>query len=80
MKLASIVSCLVLIAMSPAAMDAFSQITGATIISGTMDLGEDFQVDISAVGVANGLCWDIKCRWARGRPQWIAFGNPRTSL
>jgi hypothetical protein len=78
MKLVAIV-CLVLITMSPAAMEAFGQITGATILSGTMDLGEG-EVSISAVGVKDGLVWDIKSEWKNGYPQWIHFLNPRPSI
>jgi len=81
MKLmASIAACLILISMSPAAMEAFSQITGATILSGTMDLGDDFRVIIAAVGIKDGLCWEITCRWIAGRPQCLVFKNPRTRL
>lgn len=77
--LASIVVCLVLVALSPAAMDAFSQITGAMILSGTWDLGEG-EASIAAVGVAQGLIWDIECEWVAGRPKCLVFKNPRTSL
>jgi hypothetical protein len=79
MRIAAVAVCLVLVAMSPAAMDAFSQITGATILSGTMDLGES-EASISAVGVSQGLIWDIECEWIAGRPKCLVFKNPRTSL
>ena len=76
---ACIAACLILIAMSPAAMEAFGQITGAVILSGTMDLGEH-EVIIHAVGIKDGLSWEISCRWIGGRPQWLIFENPRTIL
>jgi hypothetical protein len=78
MKLVAIV-CLVLITMSPAAMEAFGQITGAVILSGTWDLGEG-EASIAAVGVLHGLVWDIECDWIAGRPKCLVFKNPRTSL
>jgi hypothetical protein len=65
--------------MSQAAMEAFSQITGAMILSGTMDLGEH-EVNIFAIGVKDGLTWEITTRWIGGQPQCLVFRNPRTSL
>ena len=79
MNLLSIAGLLFLVAMSPAAMDAFSQITGATIISGVMDL-LDNEVMISAQGQKDGLTWQIDCRWAGGMPRYLVFSNPQTAL
>ena len=77
--LASIAVCLVLVALSPAAMEAFSQITGATILSGTWDLGEG-EASIAAVGVKDGVVWDIKTEWIGGQPKCLVFENPRAIL
>ncbi len=76
---AFIVLCLIWVAMSPQAMDAFGQICGAEIISGVMDL-QDEQVYIYATGSRDGQSWGITCRWKNGRPVWIAFANPRPEL
>ena len=75
--LASIFACLILVTMSPAAMEAFGQISGATILSGTMDLGNDFRVRIVAMGIRDGVCWEIESKWENGYPQWIKFLNPQ---
>ncbi len=79
MKILSIIACLVLVALSPAALEAFSQITGATILSGTWDLGEG-EASISAVGVKDGVIWTIETEWIGGRPKCLVFKNPRTNL
>lgn len=75
--LAPVLACLILMAMSP--MDAFGQITGAVILSSTMDLGEG-EVSIAAVGVVQGLVYNIECDWIAGRPKCLVFKNPRTGL
>ena len=77
--LALILPFLVIVAMSPAALDAFGQITGAVILSGTMDL-EEHEVKIFAVGIKDGLTWEITTRWIGGMPQCLVFANPRTNL
>ena len=63
MKLAAIAAYLVLVALSPAALDAFSQITGTTILSGTWDLGEG-EASIAAVEIKDGIVWDIDLDYA----------------
>jgi len=68
-----------LVQMSPAAMNAFSQITGAQIISGVMDL-KDSEVMICVIGIKDGLSWEIRCRWAGGLPQCLVFSAPQTVL
>lgn len=78
LKTVALALCLILVSMSPAAIDAFSKITGATILSGTMDLGDE--IFVSAVGIKDGLCWDISCKWVGGRPQCLVFRNPRAIL
>lgn len=76
---AFITVCLFLVAMSPAAIDAFSQISQTEITSGVMDL-QDNQVLIYAVGVKDGLSYEIKCRWVGGQPKWIVFSDPKANL
>ena len=62
---------LLIIAMSPAAMEALSQITGTEIISGTMDLHEGFKVEIDAIGIKKGTMLHFKCLWLNGVPVLI---------
>ena len=71
--------CLVWVAMSPAALSAFSQITGAEVRAGIMDLRDD-DAYIYAVGVKDGMTWGITCRWVCGRPEWIEFSNPKPEI
>lgn len=61
-----------LIALSPQARAAFSQIAQAEIICGTMDLGEREAV-IEAAGRRNGALWNIRCLWRHGRPVYLNF-------
>ena len=77
--LAPIVACLILVAMSPAAMEAFGQIAGAVILSGTMDLLES-EAWIFASGIKDGQVWNIWCKWAGGYPQCVYFLDPRLIL
>lgn len=72
MSLRLLAVCLVVVGMSPAAMEAFGQISGAVILAGVMDLQPD-QVMIYAVGRQGGQVWEITCRWVHGRPAWIVF-------
>ena len=60
-----------IIAMSPAAIKAFSQITKAEIIAGTMDLHEGGKVEIEATGKKNGVLFKFKCLWIGGIPVLI---------
>lgn len=76
---ALIAACLIWVAMSPAAMEAFSKIAGADIKTGIMDLQDD-EVYIYAIGNRNGQSWGITCRWICGRPEWIVFSNPNSEL
>jgi len=61
-----------IIAMTPAAREAFTQITGAWIVSGIIDLQETEQF-IKALGIKDGLLCEITSRWVGGRPAWIKF-------
>lgn len=76
---AFVLVCLVLVAMSPAAMEAFGQITGAVIVSGVMELGET-ESYIFAVGVKDGQSWEITCKWVGGMPQCLYFQDPQPIL
>ena len=77
--LAPVLACLILVAMSPAAMDAFGQIAGAVIVGGVMDLGES-ESWIFAIGIKDGQSWEIYCRWAGGLPQCVYFLDPQPIL
>lgn len=57
-----------MIAMSPQALEAFGQITGAEIVSGTMDLQEGGRAVIDAIGRQNGAVMRFQCLWLGGRP------------
>lgn len=72
MKLWASLLTAMIIAMTPAAMEAFSTITGAQILSGTIDLRSDDQF-IEAVGKKDGITYQINCHWLAGRPEWIHF-------
>ncbi len=78
--LAPVLACLILISMSPAAIEAFSQITGAEIISGVMDLDSAMSGNIYAIGKKDGLIWNIKCRWQNGVPECVYFENSAAIL
>lgn len=67
---------IIMIIMSPTAMDAFSQICDVKIKSGIMYL-LNTGAFIEAVGNKNGVSWEITCVWKGGVPVWIYYSNPR---
>jgi hypothetical protein len=76
MKFLSIIL-LFIITMSPTAKQAFSDICGMKIISGTIDI-QDNQSIINAIGInKDGIGWEITCWWKNGLPQFIVYENPK---
>jgi len=69
----------VIIAMSPAMMDAFGQIAQLEIISGIVDLQENEQI-IKCTGRKNGGLYEVACRWANGFPGPILYTWVGTDL
>lgn len=61
-----------LIAMSPTAIDAFSQIARVKILAGTMDL-QDTGAMIEAVGQRDGALVQVRCKWQGGYPLWVVY-------
>ena len=68
-----------LITMSPQALSAFSHITGLQITTGTIDLLENHQ-EITAIGIRDGVSWEVRCLWKGGVPRFIFLENPQTMI
>lgn len=80
MKTLASIALWVVIAMSPQALEAFSEITGAQILSGTMDLQPQGRMIIRAEGEAHGITWDILTAWAGGMPQIILSSQVKVRI
>ena len=62
---------IILLALSPAALEALGQIAGVTVTQGSMDLREGLTAFIQAQGVKGGKAVDVFCQWQNGRPNFI---------
>jgi hypothetical protein len=78
-SLASFILVLLIMVMSPELREAFGEVAGALIISGTVDLQETEQF-LDCIGERNGVRYQITSRWVGGAPAWIKFEMVETEL
>lgn len=62
---------ILILALSPAAVEALGQIAGVTVTHGSMDLREGFTAFITAQGTKDGKPVDVFCQWVGGRPSFV---------
>lgn len=71
-RLTRVLLAVFLMAMSQTMCRTFSEVCGMEVLSGPVELRETDQM-ITAMARRDNQVWEVRCRWAVGRPEWIAF-------